>query len=133
MFDLRFYIGSKFWNIGIAAATKIPTHALCVIFMNLVSLENVKKCVLGGCTITSKTKINIFWNFFFTPLAPSGPLRSKKFQKTFILAFEANSALSHEKWDQNCENHKSPQVKVKCQLLCYSIFLNEFLTYFWKC
>ena len=34
--------------------------ALCVIFMFLVSLENVKKCVLGGCRITSKTKINVF-------------------------------------------------------------------------
>ena len=53
-------------------------------------------CNLGGCTITSKTKINVFWNFFFTPLAPSGPLHLKKFQKTLILAFEANSALSHE-------------------------------------
>ena len=56
----------------------------------------------GSCTITSKAKINIFWkakinvfwNFFFTPLAPSGPLHSKIFQKTLILAFEANSALS---------------------------------------
>ena len=38
--------------------------ALCVIFMILVSHENVKKCVLGGCTITSKTKINVVWNFF---------------------------------------------------------------------
>ena len=36
------------------------TYALCVIFMILVSLENVKKCALGGCMITSKTKINIF-------------------------------------------------------------------------
>ena len=27
--------------------------ALCVIFMILVSLENVKKCVLDGCKITS--------------------------------------------------------------------------------
>ena len=52
------------------------------------TFENVKKCVLGGCTITSKAKINVFWNFFFTSLAPSGPLRSKKFQKTSILAFE---------------------------------------------
>ena len=50
----------------------------------------------GSCTITSKAKINVFWKFFFTPLAPSGPLRSKKFQKTLILAFEANSALSRE-------------------------------------
>ena len=35
--------------------------SLCVIFMILVSLENVKKCALGGCTITSKTKINVFF------------------------------------------------------------------------
>ena len=35
-------------------------------------------------------------NFFFTPLAPSGPLRSNFFQKTLILAFVANSALSFE-------------------------------------
>ena len=34
--------------------------ALCVIFMILVSFENVKKCVLGGCTIRSKAKINVF-------------------------------------------------------------------------
>ena len=40
----------------------------------------------------------------FTPLAHSGPLRSKKFQKTLILAFEANSALS-------CEN-KTKIVKI---------------------
>ena len=73
----------------------MPT-ALCVIFMILVSLENVKKCALGGCTITTKTKINIFGKNFFTPLAPSGPLRSKKYKKLLILAFEANSALSHE-------------------------------------
>ena len=39
-----------------------PHEALCVIFMILVSFENVKKCVLGGCTITSKTKINGFYN-----------------------------------------------------------------------
>ena len=30
--------------------------ALCVIFMILVSFENVKKGVLGGCTIRSKAK-----------------------------------------------------------------------------
>ena len=75
---------------------QLPTGALCVIFMILVSLENVKKCVLSGCTITSKTKINVVWNFFLTPLTLLGPLRSKKFQTTLILAFEANSALSHE-------------------------------------
>ena len=38
-------------------------------------LENVQKCALG------------------VAFAPSEPLRSKKFQKVFILAFEANSAL----------------------------------------
>ena len=43
-----------------------------------------------GCTITSKTKINIVWNFFF------GTLHSKKFQTTLTLAFKANSALSRK-------------------------------------
>ena len=56
--------------------------------MILVSLENVKKCVLGGCTITTKTKINVVWR--------RGRSVSKKFQTTLILAFEANSALSRE-------------------------------------
>ena len=49
---------------------KLLATTLCVIFMILVSHENVKKCVLGVCTITSKTKIT--------------------------LAFEASSALPHE-------------------------------------
>ena len=46
----------------IAISLHFSAHcaALCVIFMILVSHEFVKKCVLGGCTITSKTKINIF-------------------------------------------------------------------------
>ena len=44
--------------------------ALCVIFMILVSLENVTKCVLGDCTVTVP------------------------FEK--ISNIEANSALSHE-------------------------------------
>ena len=53
-----------------------------------------------GCTITSKTKINIVWNFFYTP----GTLCSKKIQTTLILAFGANSAFVSKKWDQNCES-----------------------------
>ena len=44
--------------------------------------------------ITSKAKINVFWNFYFA--GSFGPLHSEKFQKTLILAFEANSALSRE-------------------------------------
>ena len=42
-----------------------------------------------------KTKINVFWNFFFIQSrSPSETLHSKKFQKTLILAFDANRALS---------------------------------------
>ena len=40
------------------------------------------------CMITSKAKINIFWNVFITPSVPSGPLYLKKFHKTLILIFE---------------------------------------------
>ena len=80
------------WEIESTLSLNIPTSTqclilpillstLCVIFMILVSLENIKKCALGGCTITSKTKINIVRNL--------EPLHSKKFQTTLILAFEA--------------------------------------------
>ena len=34
----------------------------------------ISNVCLGGCTITSKTKINIFWKKVFTPLASAGPL-----------------------------------------------------------
>ena len=47
----------------------------------------------GGCTITSKAKINIFWTFFIISPPPSGLLHSKKIHKTLILAFEANNAF----------------------------------------
>ena len=80
-------VEQQFWW-QVLGSSSSPT-SLCVIFMVLVSLENVKKCVLGGCTITSKTKINVFWKKFFTPTAPSEPLRSEKFQKTLNLASEA--------------------------------------------
>ena len=70
----------------------IVHNALCVIFMILVSYENVKKIVLGGCTITSKTKVNVFWN---SP-GPSGAALFDKISKMLILVFEANSALSWE-------------------------------------
>lgn len=49
---------------------------------------------LGGCMITSKTNINIFWKNFLHSGSPSGTLHSKKIQITLILAIEANSALS---------------------------------------
>ena len=64
--------------------------------MILVPLENVKKHVLGGCTITSKTKIIIFLKIFLHSPGPFEATLFEKFQKTLILAFEANSALSHE-------------------------------------
>ena len=71
---------------------------LCVIFMLLVSLENIKKCVLGGCT----------------PLAPSEPLRSKKFQTTLILAFEP---LSRE--------NETEIVKITHSVLLLLLFLKQ--------
>ena len=50
---------------------------------------------LCGCTITSMTKINVFWNFFFIPdTYPSVTLCTKFFQKMLILVFEANRAYS---------------------------------------
>ena len=63
------------------------------------------KCVLGGCTITSKTKINVFWNVFFTPLASSGPLHSKKISKNVDFSLWGKQCIVPRKWDKNCENH----------------------------
>ena len=67
---------------------------------------------LGGCTITSKTKINVFWKIFFTPGNPSGTLNSKKF-----LVLEANNALS-------CPNglFSTFQLLVLCRSPAISLF-----------
>ena len=46
--------------------------------------------------LPQRLKPTFFEKKILTPLAPLGPLRSKIFQKTLILAFEANSALSRE-------------------------------------
>ena len=57
------------------------------------------KYILDCCTITSKTKINIFLNFYFTlGLLFRDPIHLKFFQKTLILAFEANILLSSVNW-----------------------------------
>ena len=64
--------------------------SLCLIFMILVSLEYVKKIILYGCMITSKTKINGFFKIFSSLwITFWGPSTRKKFQKTLILAFVA--------------------------------------------
>ena len=56
----------------------------------------ISNVCLDGSTITSKTKINGCWIYFFiTPLAPSrGTPLNFFFQKTLILGYEANGALS---------------------------------------
>ena len=77
---------------------------LCVIFLILVSLENVKKCVLGGYTITSKTKINVFWKKILTPLAPSDSTVRNVF-KNIDFSLWGKQWIVPRKWDQNCENH----------------------------
>ena len=44
-----------------------PLSTMCDFHYFGLTFFSVIKCVLGGCTITSKTKINVFWHFFFTP------------------------------------------------------------------
>ena len=63
-----------------------------------VIVQQPKEC-LGWCTITSKTKINIFFNFFFTLSFLREPSSLNFFQKTLILAFEAKSAYCpYQNW-----------------------------------
>ena len=57
--------------------------ALCVIFMILVSLENIKKCVLVIAQLPQRLKSMFLGN-----------IRTGQLQR--ILAFEANSAFSRE-------------------------------------
>ena len=45
------------------------------------TFENVKKYLLGGCRITSKAKINVYWNFFFTPGSLRGDPSLENFSK----------------------------------------------------
>ena len=76
----------------------------------------------GGYTITSKAKINVFWNFFINLLASTEPLCSKFFQKTLILAFEANSALS--------QNYTFFRIWAHCvNFICYHI-INSWIMFF---
>ena len=66
--------------------------ALCVIFMILVSLENVKKYSHVVARLPQRLKSMLF-EIFSTLRYPSGTLRLKKFQTMLILAFLANSSF----------------------------------------
>ena len=74
---------------------------------NLPNLTRKKsviwKVYLGGCTITSKTKINVFWKNFFA---------------TLILAFEANGALSIENETKIVKITHSAQAIQKERCIC---------------
>ena len=59
---------------------------------------------------------------FFTSIAPSEPLRSKKFQKALILDFEANIAMSHE--------NETKIVKIKHSAHCIEEVYLDFLPSF---
>ena len=87
--------------------------------MILVSLENVTKYAHVVARLSQRLKSTLFEIFLHSGY-PLGTLSSKKFQTTLILAcFEANSALSRKKKDQNCENHT-----VLCHVI--TIFLNRY-------
>ena len=64
--------------------------------------------------ITSKTKINVFFNFSLHSRSPLGILYSTKFQKMLILVLEANSAKMFSTWGQNRNNLTlcEPRLKV---------------------
>jgi hypothetical protein len=70
--------------------------ALCVIFLTLVSLENVTNVLSVVARLPLRLK-STFIEIFSHSAGPSLELLcSKKIQETLILAFEANSALSRE-------------------------------------
>ena len=93
--DLRLRLSTKCRALILPTHTYTCTHVWQWVAEILHSGLKMEKLWKNNVWI-SKAKIIVFWNFFFTPLAPSGVLRLKIFQKTMILAFEANSALSRE-------------------------------------
>ena len=56
----------------------------------------MSKNVLWVVALLPQRLKSTLFEIFLTPLASSGPLRSKFFPKMLILAFEANSTLSRE-------------------------------------
>ena len=74
---------STFFDIflsGVYPRVKKKFHKTLILVFRVI-MQQPKLCY----TITWKTKINVFWNFFFSLL-----------KKMLILAFETNSALSGE-------------------------------------
>ena len=65
------------------------------------NFKNVDFSPWGNCA-TTQIKINVFWNFFLTPHPLRGPSTWKKFKKTLIWAFEANSAFVPQNWTFFC-------------------------------
>ena len=81
---LIYWIRCLSGKIGISfsfqASVKLKTQFFCISPESPLG-PKFQMCIMGGSTITSKTKINVFWNFFFTPLAPS--LRDCSIRKNF--------------------------------------------------
>ena len=111
----------------------MPRGPLCVIFMILVSLENVQKCVLGGVRLPQRLK-SMFFVIFSHSSVPFGAAPfEKKIQKTLILAYEANSALSRENETKIVKiTHIVPYVcnlLKKCLSFCHFSHRRSFVLY----
>ena len=78
-----------FMNSRIEHEISFLDDSLCLIFMILVSLENVKKYSHMVARLPQRLKSTLF-GIFYT-------LHSKKFQTTLILAFETNSVFVPQK------------------------------------
>ena len=63
----------------------------------------ISNVYLGGCMITSKTIINIFWKNFLHSTGPFGVSPSKIFSKNFDFSLWGKQYIVSQKWDQNCE------------------------------
>ena len=53
---------------------------------------------LGGCTITSKKKVNVFWNFFFTPSLLRGSSTQFFFSKNIDFSLWGKHCIVLPKW-----------------------------------
>ena len=77
---------------------------LCVIFMILVSLENVKKMLWVVARLPQRLKSKLF-EIFSTLRAPFGHPPFENFSNNIDFSLWDKQCIVQWKWDQNCKNH----------------------------
>ena len=77
--------------------------------MILVSHENVKKCVLGGCTAQLPQRLKSTCFEIFSSLHS---IPFERISKNVDFSLWSKQCIVQRKWDQNCENHTHSEMAI---------------------